>query len=99
MEAATRTKRGRTSRASAGDRELALRLGSLMLCTFTSDSGSVVRAIDETGLAFTQMKALMTLANREDEPATMKLVAEELGISLASASRAVDGLVKRDFAT
>ena len=71
-----------------------------MLCSFGSDGGSVIRAIDESGLGFTQMKALITLAGHEDEaPATVKLVAEQLGISLASASRAVEGLVKRALAT
>jgi DNA-binding MarR family transcriptional regulator len=46
------------------------------------------------------MKALVTLAGHaEDPPATVKMVAEHLGISLASASRAVDDLVKRDLAT
>ena len=98
MEAATKVapKKGHAT----SDREFALRLGSLMLCTFGSDGGSVVRAIDESGLAFTQMKALVALAGHlEDEPATVKFVAEELGISLASASRAVEGLVKRRLAT
>jgi len=71
-----------------------------MLCSFGSDGGSVIRAIDESGLGFTQMKALVRLAGHaDDEPATVKLVAEQLGISLASASRAVEGLVKRALAT
>jgi DNA-binding MarR family transcriptional regulator len=99
MEAATRKKTASGSRLTS-DRELALRLGSLMLCTFGSDGGSVIRAIDESGLGFTQMKALVALAGpADDEPATVKQVAGELGISLASASRAVDGLVRRALAT
>jgi DNA-binding MarR family transcriptional regulator len=99
MEAATKA-RTKPSGSSASDRELALRLGSLMLCSFGSDGGSVIRAIDESGLSFTQMKALVTLAGHdEEEPATVKLLSEQLGISLASASRAVDGLVKRALAT
>jgi MarR family 2-MHQ and catechol resistance regulon transcriptional repressor len=100
MEAATKSQAKASSRGATSDRELALRLGSLMLCSFGSDGGSVIRAIDETGLSFTQMKALVTLAGRADEqPATVNQVAEGLGISLASASRAVDGLVKRALAT
>jgi len=100
VEAATKTK-GKTA---TSDRELALRLGSLMLCSFGSDGGSVIRAIDETGLGFTQMKALVRLSGPAEpdsgaEPATVKDLADGLGISLASASRAVDGLVKRDLAT
>ena len=98
MEAATKQRRPTGSKTA--DRELALRLGSLMLCSFGSDGGSVIRAIDESGLSFTQMKALVSLAGHEDDQAaTVKLVSGELGISLASASRAVDGLVRRELAT
>jgi DNA-binding MarR family transcriptional regulator len=96
MEAATKARSG----SKASDRELALRLGSLMLCSFGSDGGSVIRAIDETGLAFTQMKGLVTLSGHTDEePMTVNDLSEELGLSLASASRAVDGLVRRKLAT
>jgi DNA-binding MarR family transcriptional regulator len=96
MEAATKARSG----SKASDRELALRLGSLMLCSFGSDGGSVIRAIDETGLAFTQMKGLVTLSGHADEePMTVNDLSEELGLSLASASRAVDGLVRRKLAT
>ena len=99
MEAATKP-RSKSKSSAASDRELALRLGSLMLCSFGSDGGSVIRAIDETGLGFTQMKALVKLSSPPDEElATVKDLADGLGISLASASRAVDGLVKRDLAT
>jgi DNA-binding MarR family transcriptional regulator len=90
---------GRRTRASASDRDLALKLGSLMLCTFASDGGAAIKAIDESGLNFPQIKVLVTLAGHEDEPASVKRIAEELGLSLASASRAVDALVKRDLAT
>jgi DNA-binding MarR family transcriptional regulator len=97
MEAATKARSG--SRTS--DRELALRLGSLMLCSFGSDGGSVIRAIDETGLGFTQMKALVSLSGptEDSETMTVKDLGEGLGLSLASASRAVDGLVRRKLAT
>jgi DNA-binding MarR family transcriptional regulator len=100
VEAATRT-RDSTRRPAAGDdRDLALRFGALMLCTLSSDGGGVMKAIDDSGLNFSQMKALVTLAGREDaEPATVKDVGERLGISLASASRAVDTLVRRELAT
>jgi DNA-binding MarR family transcriptional regulator len=98
VEAATKT--SAPARQTADDRDLALRLGSLMLCTLGSEGGAVIKTIDETGLNFPQMKALVTLAGPDDaQPATVKDVAERLGISLASASRAVDDLVKRDLAT
>src|SRR5690242_16642316 len=99
MEAATGTREANRSSAS-DDRDLALRFGALMMCTLSSDGGGVMKAIDESGLNFSQMKALVALAGGvEAEPATVKDVAERLGISLASASRAVDDLVRRALAT
>src|SRR4051812_28837914 len=99
MEAATKP-RAKQARTRPSDREMALRLGSLMLCSFGTDGGSVIRAIDETGLSFTQMKALVSIAGHDEtDPWTVKDVSERLGISLASASRAVEGLVKRELAT
>ena len=93
-------KQSRSRDQAASDRDLAIRFGSVMLsCLGSQGGGAVVRAIDESGLTFTQMKALITIGGEEAEPATVKLVAEQLGISLASASRAVHGLVKRELAT
>jgi DNA-binding MarR family transcriptional regulator len=83
----------------AADRDLALKLGALMLCTLSSEGGAVIKAVDESGLNFPQMKVLITLAGHEDEPTSVKQIAEQLGISLASASRAVETLVKRELAT
>jgi DNA-binding MarR family transcriptional regulator len=62
----------------------------------SSDGGTAIRAIDESGLSFIQMKVLMTLSGAEEEQ-TLKPIAEGLGLSLPSASRAVDELVKRDL--
>ncbi len=61
--------------------------------------GDVMRAIDETGLSFVQVKALVALAGDEGEQSSVKDVAEGLGVSVPSASRAVDDLVKRGLAT
>lgn len=94
------TPRPKQPPTTARDRDLAIRLGSLMLCTMSPEGGSLVRAIDETGLTFTQMKALVRLSSPEaTEAPTVKDVAEGLGLSLASASRAVDGLVRRGLAS
>jgi DNA-binding MarR family transcriptional regulator len=87
MEAATDT-----------DRELALRLGTLVLCTMSTDGGGVIRAIDESGLTFVQMKTLVTLSG-DEEPSAINSISERLGISLPSASRAVDGLFKKGLVT
>jgi DNA-binding MarR family transcriptional regulator len=99
MEAATKRHRA-PSPATVDDRELALRFGSLMMCTLSSDGGGVIQAITDSGLSFPQMKALITLAGHTDaEAATVKHVAEELGISLPSTSRAIEDLVRRGLAT
>jgi DNA-binding MarR family transcriptional regulator len=87
MEAATDT-----------DRELALRLGTLVLCTMSTDGGGVIRAIDESGLTFVQMKTLVTVSG-DEEPSAINSISERLGISLPSASRAVDGLFKKGLVT
>src|ERR1044072_8431479 len=79
------------------DRELGYRLGSVMLSCFGADGGAAIRAIDESGLTFTQMKVLMTLAGPGDGAPGLKPVAEGLGLSLPSVSRAVDGLVQREL--
>jgi DNA-binding MarR family transcriptional regulator len=82
-------------RISAADRELALRLGAVMLRCLSSDGGAVIRALDSSGVTFIDMKVLVTLAAEHREPPTVKMIAESLKLSDASASRAVDGLVKR----
>jgi DNA-binding MarR family transcriptional regulator len=86
-------------RVTTADRELGLRLGAVMLRCLSSDGGAVVQALDESGISFIQMKVLVTLAGEHDEPPTVKYLSESLGLSLASASRAVDGLVKRKLVT
>jgi MarR family 2-MHQ and catechol resistance regulon transcriptional repressor len=93
MEAATKTK-------ARDDTELALRLGAMMLFCFGGRAGEVVRAIDESGLSFVQMKAMVSLEGvDEDDLPTVTGLSDTLGISPASASRAVDGLVKKGLAS
>jgi DNA-binding MarR family transcriptional regulator len=100
VEAATKTRTPAAGPKATDDRDLALRLGSLMLCTLGSEGGAVIKTIDETGLNFPQMKALVALAGHDEAPLpTVKAISEQLGISLASASRAVEDLVRRDLAT
>jgi DNA-binding MarR family transcriptional regulator len=95
MEATTATQDTREPQITAADRELALRLGAVMLRGLSADGGAVIRALDESGIGFIQMKVLVTLAGEDEEPPTLGSLAESLGLSDASASRAVDGLVKR----
>ena len=93
MEAITTTRAERGA-IGAADRELGYRLGAVILKVFGADGGAAIRAIDESGLTFSQMKALIVLTGVRSDPPTLKQVAEELGLSLPSVSRAVDGLVR-----
>ena len=81
---------------SKADRELGYRLGAVLLRCMSSDGGSAIRVIDESGLSFQQVKVLMTLAGAEDSP-SVKQVADGIGLSLPTVSRAVEGLVKREL--
>jgi DNA-binding MarR family transcriptional regulator len=100
VEAATAKKETKRSKPTAADRDLALRLGALMLHTLRSGGGAAMGAIDDTGLSFIQVKALVSLASDEGgEHSSVKDVAGGLGVSVPSASRAVDDLVKRGLAT
>ena len=94
MEAATKT--DDVPAITDADHELAIRLGALMLYALGSDGGAVMRAIDDTGLGLVQFKTLVALAGSTDsDDAPVKLIAERLGVSVPSASRSVDELVKR----
>ena len=104
MEAATKT--GATTpsaapgrRASPADTELALRLGSVMMHCFGGRGGDVLKVIDESGVSFAQMKALVTLQGTDDDGGrTVTALSEAIGISAPSASRAADGLVRKGLA-
>ena len=81
---------------SKADRELGHRLGAVLLQCISSDGGTAIRVIDESGISFQQVKVLMTLAGADESP-SVKQVAEGVGLSLPTVSRAVDGLVKREL--
>ena len=93
MEAATRE-----SRAKVGD-ELALKVGALILRCMGRQGGEVLRVLDESGLTFVQMKVLVELQAPAEELHTVTALADELGISAASASRAADGMFRKKLVT
>jgi DNA-binding MarR family transcriptional regulator len=94
MEAATSEKKG--TRVSD---ELALKIGALILRCMGPQGGQVLRVLDESGLTFAQMKFLVELQTPDDELHTVTALAEELGISAASASRAADEMVRKKLVT
>ena len=95
MEASTKT-----PLPGATERELALKLGALVLACFGGrGANDVVRVIDDSGLSFVQMKALIALQAPARTAPTVTGLAESLGVSAASASRAADGLVRKRLAS
>jgi DNA-binding MarR family transcriptional regulator len=96
MEAAARTRKA-SSRKTAG--ELSLKLGAFLLRCMGGASSDVFRVIDESGLTFSQMKVLVELEAADEDLGTVTALADELGISPASASRTAEGLVRKKLAT
>lgn len=82
-------------------RETAVRLGVLFRHMVSySDGGQSLREIDEYGLSFVQFKALMELfATDVNDPPYLQKLADNLGTSMPSLSRAVDGLVRKGLVT
>jgi DNA-binding MarR family transcriptional regulator len=94
MEAATST-----TKSGPRDTELALKMGALFLRCMGPQSGDVLRVLDESGLTFVQMKVLVELQGPDNDFHTVTALAEQLGISAASASRAADGMVRKKLVT
>ncbi len=82
-------------------RETAARISALMRHLFRYDRGTMLRTLEESGLSTTQTKALLEIGGLGDEtePRHVSELAEALGVSVPSMSRAVDGLVRRKLAT
>src|SRR3954451_1679170 len=96
MQGTTTAKPGTTETTGAPElRETAARLGAFLRHVFIFSGGEHLRKMEESGLTLTQVKALLMLAGPEgEEPYAGRDIAERLQVSLASVSRAVDGLVR-----
>lgn len=95
MPSATTTAAKTPGESSAELRRTAARLGAFLRHIFIYSGGEHLRKMDESGLTITQCKALLMLAGPEgEEPYAGRDIAERLEVSLASVSRAVDGLVR-----
>jgi DNA-binding MarR family transcriptional regulator len=81
------------AQASAG--ELAADLYAIFAHVFTSSSRDFLELITELDLSLSQLK-LLHFAAEDDEP-TLKDLSEQLGLSLAAVSRAVEGLHQREL--
>lgn len=84
-----------------GARETAARISALLRHLFLYDRGNLLRVIEESGLSMTQSKTLLELGGLGEEIKARQVtdLAEALGVSVPSMSRAVDGLVRKRLAT
>ena len=60
-------------------------------------SADLFKVVDELGSSFSQVKMLFLLEDGGEH--SVSEIAGHLGLSLPAASRAVDGLIQRDFVT
>jgi len=90
-----------TPQVSEAEQETAARLTALIRHLFLYDRGNMLRVIEESGLSMTQSKALLELGGLGEQAEARQIgdLAEALGVSVPSMSRAVDGLVKKRLAT
>jgi DNA-binding MarR family transcriptional regulator len=91
---------GADARSAAGgvDPKLAEHLYGLLKFLLHGHGGEYVRAVGELELSLTQLRALHVLVYDLDQ-ASLKELADRLGLSLPAVSRSVDGLVQRDLVT
>jgi DNA-binding MarR family transcriptional regulator len=82
-------------------RATAARVAALISHVFLYDQGQQLRTIEESGLTMAQCKTLLALAGpgAKAEPRQINEIAERLGLSLPSISRAVDGMVRKRLIT
>jgi DNA-binding MarR family transcriptional regulator len=76
--------------ATTVGRDLALLLKHLL----GSTNREFFAELQDAGISFSQLKCLGVLSNA-DSPLPLGALSEEIGLSLAAISRAVDGLVQR----
>jgi len=84
-----------------GAQATAARVSALLRHLFLYDRGNLLRVIEESGLSMTQSKALLELGGLGEAVEARQVgdLAEALGVSVPSMSRAVDTLVKKRLAT
>lgn len=90
-----------TPEVSEDAQATAARISALLRHLFLYDRGNVLRVIEESGLSMTQSKALLELGGLGEatDPRQVSELAEALGVSVPSMSRAVDGLVRKRLAS
>ena len=88
-----------SSTATRESLETARRFAAVLFST-TVRNGSLLEAIEESGLTMTQIKVLAALGRGdEDGPQPASDVAAAIGASTPTASRAIDALVRKRLVT
>jgi DNA-binding MarR family transcriptional regulator len=86
------------SKQATSTAELTSTLTAILSHLLTSTGRDFLQAVDELELSLTQIKSLRALIDA-DELLSVKALGDELGLSLPAISRALDGLVQREFVT
>ena len=81
----------------ASSQELTEALAAVWAHLNRRSSAELFKVVDELGSSFSQVKMLFLLEDGGEH--SVKEIATHLGLSVPAASRAVDGLVERDFVT
>jgi DNA-binding MarR family transcriptional regulator len=87
-----------TREAPPASAQLSEHLYGLLKYLLHGHGGDYVRAVGELELSLTQLRALHVLAY-DVEQASLKDLADRLGLSLPAVSRSIDGLVQRGLVT
>jgi DNA-binding MarR family transcriptional regulator len=72
-------------------------MGRLWTLLNRRSSADLFKVVDDLGSSFSQVKMLFLLEDGREH--SVKEIAAHLGLSLPAASRAVEGLIQRDFVT
>jgi DNA-binding MarR family transcriptional regulator len=88
----------RRASGDPADAELTEHLYGLLKFLLHGHGGDYVRAVGELELSLTQLRALHVLSY-DVEQASLKDLADRLGLSMAAVSRSIDGLVQRGLVT
>jgi DNA-binding MarR family transcriptional regulator len=78
--------------------ELTSTLAAILTNLQAATGRDFFQAVDKLGLSLSQIKSLRALVDAH-EPLSLGALGAELGLSLPAVSRAVDGLVTREFVT
>src|SRR4051812_48267810 len=81
----------------ASSQELTEALAAVWAHLNRRSSAELFKVVDELGSSFSQVKMLFLLEDGGEH--SVKEIATHLGLSVPAASRAVDGLLERDFVT